>query len=226
MKGEDSMSSKRTLLWLGLLGPIKAFPALLATIAASIAALEVSWLSLPTATLEQMSAMQVLIVVGGSLIGLIAHRSGNVWDAWVFNPRYGIDGSWLEKRAGLFPSGLDLAAARSAAVETIFGNTHSGVGVYREASDRVRKQEQEWNYVQTPLTLSKLARSFIWPFVLAALGFFAVTVLSFLQGHSILILVTGIVVSLTMATLLFVPYFDLRIEHMIRLYRAVARSQA
>lgn len=73
------------------------------------------------------------------------------------------------------------------------------------------------------LVLSKLARSFIWPAVLAAVALAAVALFSCSNGRSILVPAAGSALSLTASVLLFVPYFDLRVEHMIRLYRAVAR---
>jgi hypothetical protein len=153
---------------------------------------------------------------------------GDFWDRKVFNPRYGLKGTWLDGCPwALFPPGSDLKHYRNRAIQKLKPgraiNPKTGERVYRESKKIVQRSPTQWNWVEEPNLLSKFARNLILPFFTATLLFFAVCVWKLVDGNhgaAMLSFAAG-AVFLVIAILLFIPYFSFRIEHMIRLYSEV-----
>ena len=82
------------------------------------------------------------------------------------------------------------------------------------------EQAKEWEYIEQPLILSKFVRGFIWPCFLISAASILVAIGSLILGRALnltVMIITGAVV-FCFGVLLFIPYFQLRVEHMIRLY--------
>jgi hypothetical protein len=214
----------------GLYKAIKGYPALLVLIIVSVAILE---LIAPQASLLipglSASTLHLFIVVIGTLLGLTGYFAGDFWDSRLFDPRYGLEGKWLHSTTrpfDVFPAGRDLKDQRDKAIQALFGNGHSGRGIYREAKRVAMKQSKEWEYIEQPLILSKFVRGFIWPCFLIAVATILGAIGSLILGWTLkptVLAITGVVVC-CFGVLLLIPYFQLRVDHMIRLYEYVCQS--
>lgn len=223
----DASKLEATLTSLGLWKAIKGYPALLVLIIVSVALLELiapqALLLLPSLS---ASTLHLLVVIIGTLLGLIGYFAGDFWDSRFFDPRYGIRGKWLRSHTrpfDVFPAGSDLKRYRDKAVQTLLGKEHSGEGIYREAKKVATKQPKKWEYIEQPLILSKFVRGFIWPCFLISVSSILVAIGSIIFGRAlnIAVFIVAGVIALGFGVLLFIPYFQLRVEHMIRLYEYV-----
>jgi hypothetical protein len=170
---------------------------------------------------------------------MVSYFTGNFWDSVVFDPLYGrrvedgtvSTGRWAAtstRPLHLFPPGDELNESREAAVITIFPPGHAGKGIYGQCVKLVEKKG-DWEKVERPLISSKFIRSLILPSALAAvLGLFG-GLGSWLFGWPVNpggLFSLGVVM-LIFTLSLFIPYFHLRVDHMIRLYDiATETSQA
>lgn len=225
-----NVTTEKTLRFLGILRALKGFPGQFAVAFLSIALVEALYQSIgiPAALISGLN-QQVVVVVIGALVGVIAYTAGNFWDRVVFNRLYGLDGARLDKPAStFFPSGIDLNRTRKKAIETVQSADSDGVGIYRDCRDIVKKDEAKWKSIEEPIVLSKVARAFIWPCVLIFFG----CGLAYLVGPTLgwqvkaaalLLIALG---SACFAVLLFIPYFEYRVEHMIRLYRTATQMRS
>jgi hypothetical protein len=123
----------------------------------------------------------------------------------------------------LFPAGDDLQRIRGDAVTKLVPDSPEGKGVYRAAVGIARKRK-DWEHIEQPLIASKFLRAFIWPSGLASLallgnGLWQKGVGE--PGTQSLLFGTALAI---IFFLLFVPYINLRVEHMQRLYEHVSRS--
>ena len=94
--GEESVdiTTEKTLRYLGILTALKGFPGQFAVAVWSIALAEAVYLSLGIpAELIPSSNQQVIVVVIGAIVGVIAYTAGNFWDRVVFKRLYGLEGS-------------------------------------------------------------------------------------------------------------------------------------
>lgn len=223
----DTNKSVEFLKSVGLWKAINGYPALYVLILVTIALLELIAAEvvqlLPSLT---ASSLQVFIVIVGTLLGLTGYFAGDFWDSRFFDPRYGLRGKWRHSHTrplNVFPAGSDLNEYRDKAIQTLFGKEHSGEGIYREAKKVAKKQARKWEYIEQPLILSKFVRSFIWPCFLISISVLAAAGGSFLYdwGLNVTTLIGAGVISFCFGLLLFIPYFQLRVEHMIRLYEYV-----
>lgn len=97
----------------------------------------------------------------------------------------------------------------------------SAEGVYKIAEEQLRKANQ-WAKVGSFLFLSKVCRNLIWPFFLFAGGLFTNTVyIAVIERRFHSDVFTTAVISLIIGAFLFIPYINLRVEHMNLLYRRV-----
>ncbi len=215
---------EETLTSLGLWKAIKSYPALLILVIVSVVALE---LLVPPASLLLPNlpayVFHLFVVVFGSLLGLIGYFAGDFWDSRFFGPRYGLRGKWLRSHSrpfNIFPAGSDLKQYREKAIEALLGKEHGGEGIYREAKKLAMKQAKKWEHIEQPLILSKFVRGVIWPCFLIALSSILVAIGSiiFEWGLNVAGFIISGVVAFCFGVLLFIPYFQLRVEHMIRLY--------
>ena len=229
--GDESadLTPEKTLRFLGILRALKGFSGQFAVAVFSIALVEAVYLSLGTSTGSIAGLyQQVIVVVIGALVGVIAYTAGNFWDRVVFERLYGLKGTRQDKLAStFFPSGKDLKRTRKKAIETVQSADSDGVGIYRDCEDIVKEDEGQWKTVEEPIVLSKIARAFIWPSVLAIFGCgFAYLVGPTLgwqvKAASLLFIAVG---SACFAIILFIPYLEYRVEHMIRLYRTATRMR-
>jgi len=223
----DTSKLQAALTSLGLWKAIQGYPALLILIMVSVALLELiapqALLFLPSFF---ASAVHWFLVIIGTLLGLIGYFAGDFWDSRFFDPRYGLRGKWLHSQTrpfDIFPAGSDLKQYRDKAIQALFGEEHSGEGIYREAKKVAVKQAKKWDYIEQPLILSKFVRGFIWPCFLIAVASILGAIGALFFGWTLkptVLIITGVVVS-CFGVLLFIPYFQLRVEHMIRLYEYV-----
>lgn len=216
-----------TLTSLGLWKAIKGYPALLILIIVSVALLELIALqalllfpSLSTSTLH------LFIVIIGTLLGLTGYFAGEFWDSRFFDPRYSIRGKWLRLHTRpfhVFPAGSDLKQYRDKAIQALFGKEHGGEGIYEEAKKIAKKQAEKWEYIEQPLILSKFVRGFIWPCFLLAVSSVLVAIGAIIFGWALIIAVFIVAgaIAFCFGVLLFIPYFQLRVDYMIRLYEYV-----
>lgn len=167
-------------------------------------------------------------VVVGTVTALIGYYLGNFWDDKVFDPLYGLTGRWVERSTrpfGLFPAGDDLQRARAAAVTKLLSDTPQGEGIYRAAEDVARRSKGKWEHIEQPLILSKFLRAFLWPTGLVSLSLLAFGLWQVSIGNSgASNIVLGALLGFIFF-LLFVPYINLRVEHMQRLYQSVSRPR-
>jgi hypothetical protein len=163
---------------------------------------------------------------------LITYYMGNYWDDRVFDPRYTEDpytnfrGKWLgtSKRnfIGLLPAGKGLDNARKSAAKALELGTVADV--YAKSKAELQKRK-EWNRAYSLLVLSKLCRSLIWPSLLVAMGLLAGSAHDFFMRESVSAgaWVLYALLSFSFGIFLFVPYINLRVEHLIEVYKSVAK---
>ena len=208
------------LNWTGLSNSVRGTPSLLVTILASVVILECIAFSTP---IEYRAIAQPGLLILGLAIGVISVAAGDLWDQKIFDPRYGLQGTRLTS-----PSGSDLKHYRDRAIEKLKPissiDPATGARVYRESEKIVKKSLARWAQVEGPLNLSKFARNFILPFLIAAFLLFATFLWKVRVGAdelAMLYILSAAVACLIVGLLLFVPYIKFRIEHMIRLYSEV-----
>ena len=177
----------------------------------------------------------VLAFIFAVPLALITYFFGNYWDDKAFDPRYtedpprGFRGKWLNTSRrncfGLLPAGRDLDQARKQAVAVL--QLPSVEGVYAAARDELRRTK-EWAPANRLLILSKLCRSLIWPSFLVATGLMAQATYGFFTGGggATAPTVLGALVAVGFGLFLFVPYVNLRVEHMLEMYRSIASRKA
>jgi hypothetical protein len=225
----EALKIERTLDRLGLWKAISGVPGLIAIVLLSVTLTLFALSSLPTRMPVPAHVMYLSGVVLGVLFAVVGYYLGNFWDSVVFDPLYGRDGRWIARETRplhLCPAGADLRRYRQSAMTALFPAGHSGEGVYREAESRAWRKRVQWARIEQPLVLSKFLRSLIWPFVgltcaLLVSGLW--TFLSSPQRGSLTLLLLSFTTALITA-LLFVPYMNFRVEHMIRLYESVANE--
>lgn len=215
--------TEKTLRFLGIMRALKGFPGQFAVAMLSIALVEALYQSLgiPAGLIAGVN-QQVVVIIVGALVGVIAYTAGNFWDRVVFNRLYGLEGTRLNKPAStFFPSGTDLKRTRNKAIEIVQSVDSDGVGIYRDCLDIVKSDEALWKSIEEPIVLSKVARALIWPCVLTIFG----SGLAYLVGPALgwqikaAALLSVALGSACFAIILFIPFFEYRVEHMIRLYR-------
>jgi hypothetical protein len=176
--------------------------------------------------LEQSSVafLAALVLVG------IGYYAGNFWDDHVFDPLYGFDpksgvtGRWNDTTRrnflGLLPAGDDLRRARQRAIAALLPSGSDGAGIYRTAERVLGESRQS---LGGRLPLSKIFRTLIWPSILL---FVVLLILAMMGNGGATPLVrrwlVGAFGALLLAGALFIPYLNLRVEHMIQLYERAA----
>ena len=220
----DTPKLEATLTSLGLWKAVKGYPALLVLIIVSATLLELIAPQI-SSLLPGLSGitLHLFIVVVATLLGLIGYFVGDFWDSRFFDPRYGLDGMWLNSHTRpfhVFPAGSDLKRCRDKAIHALFGKDHSGEGIYREAKKIAKRRAKRWEQIEQPLILSKFARGFIWPCFLISVASVLVAAASIIFDWelSIAVLIVVGAIAFCFGALLFIPYFQLRVEHMLRLY--------
>lgn len=226
----DYPNVEAVLRRLGLSKAVRGVPALPAVVIICVA---VSYVSLPA--ISVLSALRkpvfyLMIVVVGTVVALIGYFLGNFWDDKVFDRLYGLSGRWVNRETrplSVFPAGDDLRRARANAIGKLLPNELHGKGIYRKAVEIARTRKAKWEIIEQPLILSKFLRAFIWPSALGSLSLIAFGLWQRRVGDK------GSVFSLGMGALLgvvfvllFVPYINLRVEHMVRLYEHAARASS
>jgi hypothetical protein len=209
---------------LGLWKAVRGVPALAAIVVIFVA---VSYVALRgTSTLLGLDRpeLYLMTVVIGTVLALIGYFLGNFWDDKVFDPLYGLAGRWLNRETrplSVFPAGDDLRRARLSAIAKLLPNEPQGKGIYRRAVETARTSKAKWEIIEQPLILSKFLRAFIWPSGLASLALIA---FGFWQRNPFS-LYLGVLLGV-LFVLLFVPYINLRVEHMVQLYRHASRESS
>ena len=162
-------------------------------------------------------------------LALITYYLGNVWDDRVFYPLYGVDprrrfrGRFLDSSRrpvlGLLPAGNNLELARNSAMDAL--RMDSEEGLYQKTKKKLQG-DGKWTKIAGILFLSKLCRSLIWPCFLVAAALFAAAAHEWFTGQTVDSgnLPAG-ALCLLLGLLLFVPYLNTRIEHMIEMYEEV-----
>jgi hypothetical protein len=205
---------------LGLWKAVRGVPALAAVVIISVAVSYVSLRGISIFSGLDRPEFYLMTVVIGTVFALIGYFLGNFWDANVFDPLYGLTGRWLNRETrplSVFPAGDDLRRARASAVAKLLPNEPQGKGIYRKAVETAQTSKAEWEIIEQPLILSKFLRAFIWPSGLASLALIAFG----LWQRSSFSLYLGVLL-VVLFVLLFVPYMNLRVEHMVQLYRHVS----
>ncbi len=172
----------------------------------------------------------LMTVIAGTVLALIGYFLGNFWDAKVFDPLYGLSGRWLKRDTRplfVFPAGDDLRLARANAISKLLPNEPQGKGIYRKAVETARTSKAKWEIIEQPLILSKFLRAFIWPTGLGSLALIAFGLWGRNIGDkgSTFIFGLGAVLGVVFV-LLFVPYINLRVEHMVWLYEHASRANS
>jgi hypothetical protein len=218
---------EKTLQRLGLWNSLRGVPGLVPITLLSIAL--ASWVLYELAVPPLFIPLAAGIV--GTLLSLIGYYAGDFWDSLIFDPRYGVNGSWIERDNRpyhLLPPGADLERCRQLAAKALFEGEHSGRGVYREAESRAKGNPAQWSKIEQPLILSKFIRSLLWPFGLVAAVLIFLGLRDFskdVRNLNLRVLGEGLLAAL-FALLLFIPYINLRVEHMRRLYQWAAKSHS
>jgi hypothetical protein len=221
---------KGTLGELGLRRAVADLPGLLAIVVVVFVLLEALARTFGTAGLELPEAsLNVLLVVLALLLGLTGYYAGNFWDDRVFDPLYGPGGRWIyrtRRPLGVFIAGEDLQGARDAACRRLLPRDPACKGLYRAAQDALvpTPNAELRRVVQGPLILSKMVRSFLWPLLATAVlcaiwGGAHLATARPASGARLGVAAAGLVL---LGTVLLIPYLNLRVEHLIRLYRATA----
>jgi hypothetical protein len=109
--------------------------------------------------------------------------------------------------------------ARDDAVKALKLNTVEGV--YQAAKEHLITTKK-WTEVGALLFLSKLCRSLIWPSFFVAAGLFGNAIYNLIQNRPHLMGLLEATIGVLLGALLFVPYINLRVEHMCLLYRRTA----
>jgi hypothetical protein len=209
------------LRWAGLLKAVKGTPSLIVTILAAVVVMECVAISFPA---EYRAMLQPAFFIIGVAVGLISVKGGDYWDRKVFNPRYGLNGKWLNRRPpALFPPGSDLSRYRDIAVQRLKPtgkvNPETGEHVYRESMRILRDYPARFDRATQPNILSKFARNFIFPLFVAAILFLVTFIWKLTTGDNrAALMLAASVLCLAVAVLLFIPYFGFRVEHMIQVY--------
>ena len=214
---------------LGLWKAVRGMPAMAALVVIFVAISHIALLAISPFSRLPSPQFNLSAVVIGTVLAIIGYFLGNFWDAKVFDPLYGLTGRWIGRSTrpfGLFPAGDDLQRARIAAIAKLVLNAPEGKGVYRAAVNIASKSKARWDQIEQPLILSKFLRAFIWPTGLASLALLGSALYQKDVGGelgSTSSVVFGIVLGFVFV-LLFVPYINLRVEHMQRLYEHISRS--
>ena len=213
---------------LGLWKAVCGIPGMvaIALIFVAIAHIALPFLSVFSALPNLQFSLSAVVV--GTVLALIGYFLGNFWDAVVFDPLYGPNGRWVGRSTrplGVFPPGDDLQRARRSAAAKLVPDEPQGKGVYRAAKELARTSKAKWEHIEQPLILSKFLRTLIWPAGIASLALVGVYAwhMSVSGTGSTSSIVLGAGLGLVFL-LLFVPYINLRVEHMQRLYEHATRS--
>jgi len=213
---------------MGLWKAVRGIPGMVAIVLIFVALAHVALSSVPAFSALPLPQFTLSAVAIGTVLALIGYFLGNFWDAVVFDPLYGPSGRWVGRSTrplGLFPAGDDLQRVRQSAAAKLVPNEPQGKGVYRAASELARKSKAQWEQIEQPLTLSKFLRALIWPSGIASLALLGhsawYTSVGEKGGTSSMVLGLG---SGLVYLLLFVPYINLRVEHMQRLYEHAMRA--
>jgi hypothetical protein len=174
-------------------------------------------------TLSVPAELLQLGLVGASILaGVLTYVLGNFWDDRVFDPRYGPTGTWLNREGrsfGVLTPAADLRDARLVALQMLRPGQSDARGLYKIAK-RIVVERGLWHKTSSLLAMSKAFRSLIWPAlllsVIALVG--AAGVLFTLWPGELVGLLVCALAALGFALLSFVPYLELRLQHMIRLY--------
>ena len=219
--------TEKLLTWLGLWGAMRGFVPLASAVVVSVALLE--FLTPPVTRFFAAVPVNLihLFAVGiGLLLGLVGYFAGDSWDL-LFEMFYGPRGKWVDSIGRpllAFPPGEPLKRHRSQAAQVLPRKPGLEDNVYREAVKIAKRQAERWEGIEHPLTLSRLVRALLWPFLFAAiLALCGAAVFPFAGAgaEAPRLVATGAAcLALTLGCL--VPYSSRRVEHMIRLYRDVA----
>ena len=213
---------------MGLWKAVRGIPGMAAIVLIFVVLAHIGLSSVPAFSRLSIPQFSLSAVGIGTVLALIGYFLGNFWDAKVFDPLYGPSGRWIGRSTrplGLFPAGDDLQRVRQSAAERLVPNEPQGKGVYRAASELARKSKVRWEQIEQPLILSKFLRALIWPAGITSLALLGngvwYTSIGARGGTSSTLLGLGFGL---FYLLLFVPYVNLRVEHMQRLYEHVMRS--
>jgi hypothetical protein len=226
----DYPNVEAVLKRLGLWKAVRGVPALAAIVIISVAVSYVSMQAISILSGLSRPEFYLMTVVVGTIVALIGYFSGNFWDAKVFDPLYGLSGRWVNRETrplSVFPAGDDLRCARANAIARLLPNEPQGKGIYRKAVEIAQASKAKWEIIEQPLILSKFLRAFIWPSGIGSLALIAFGLWQRSLGDK------GNVFSLSLGALLgvvfvllFVPYINLRVEHMVRLYEHASRARS
>jgi hypothetical protein len=234
-----SKTPEQQLEAIGVSKALKGYPALFGLVILLTAALEII---ASVAGFEMKEANTHILIAGGAtLLGLIGYFWGDFWDSYLFDPRYSysknIAGKWLkyeDRPYHLFPAGAPLARARAEAIDFLTSQKIETKDLYKNAKG-VAINHGLWNEIEHPLILSKFIRSFLWPLLAASVTSLTLAVVSFIkgwpqseawwpQGLSWFILLGFAALLFFLFLSLFIPYFRLRVDHMISLYGALRET--
>jgi hypothetical protein len=215
---------------LGLWKAIRGVPALAAVVIIFVAVSYFALRGISILSGLDRPEFYLMTVVVGTVLALIGYFLGNFWDDKVFDPLYGLAGRWVNRETrplSVFPAGDDLRRARASAIAKLLPNEPQGKGIYRKAVETARTSKAKWEIIEQPLILSKFLRAFIWP---SGLGSLALIAFGLWQRN---LDAKGCTFSLCLGALLgvlfvllFVPYINLRVEHMVQLYRHSSRESS
>ena len=212
---------------MGLWKALRGIPGMVAIVLIFVAVAHVALSSVPVFSALPLLQFSLSAVAVGTVLALIGYFLGNFWDAVVFDPLYGPSGRWIARSTrplGVFPAGDDLQRARLSAAKKLVPNERQGKGVYRAATELAHKSKAKWDHIEQPLILSKFLRALIWPAGIASLALFGLAAWYTSVGGtgSTSSMVLGVGIGLVFL-FLFVPYINLRVEHMQRLYEHASR---
>jgi hypothetical protein len=220
--------TEKLLTWLGLWGAMRGVFPLVAAVAVSVALLEV--LAPPIIRFfpaVPANLVHVFAVGIGVLFGLVGYFAGDSWDL-LFEMFYGPQGRWIDTSSPpfrVFRPGETLQRQRHQAAQILPRKPDAEDHVHPEAVKIARRQVERWEAIERPLILSRFMRALLWPLLFAAILALCGSVVLVLVGAGAdarrLLAVAAAYLALTLACL--VPYSRRRVEHMIRLYRDVAR---
>lgn len=211
----------------GLWKALNGFPGLLAIVLIFVALTRAVFSLWPPLTGLPTSVSLLMAVTVGTVLALVGYFLGNFWDDKVFDPLYKPGGRWVgrsRRPLGVFPAGDDLQRARAAAAAKVVPHASECKGVYRAAAEVARRSKVKWERIEQPLILSKFLRSLIWPLGITSVALIVIGTWQVISGaeYGAWSLYAGAGCGI-IGLLMFVPYFNLRVEHMQRLYEYVAR---